>query len=211
MPAKSKKQQRLLGMAYSYAKNKNKNVSKSIKDIAKSFMKNGKRRGIKKLKDFASTKHDGLPIKIESFYQFNESLSYNNKEISEYEYKYSEVKMSKLSNIEINKLNELFKPYKSLYNISIEYQDNSNKINFIMKNKYYKNIYISKFDDDWFYLCEEILSTLEYLYKDEDRYKKLGIRRYWKCDQIDGLIVQLNEIMLSDSNKLKSVRSIKFF
>jgi hypothetical protein len=60
----SKKQQRLMGMAYAYAKGDMPDASDQVKDLAKSFMKKGKKKGIKKLKDFASTKHDNLPEKI---------------------------------------------------------------------------------------------------------------------------------------------------
>lgn len=65
MPARSKKQQRLMGMAYAYAKGDMKDASKSVKDLAKSFTKKGKRKGLKKLRDFAATKHEGLPMKAE--------------------------------------------------------------------------------------------------------------------------------------------------
>jgi len=64
MPAKSKAQQRLLGAAYAYAKGELKDAPKVIKDVAKSFMKKGKKKGTKSLKDFAKTKHKGLPEKV---------------------------------------------------------------------------------------------------------------------------------------------------
>ena len=70
MPALSKKQQRLMGMAYAYAKGEMKDAPDSIKRVAKSFMKKGKRKGKKSLRDFAKTKHNGLPNKV------NESLSH---------------------------------------------------------------------------------------------------------------------------------------
>lgn len=60
----SKKQQRLMGMTYAYAKGQMPEASDSVKNLAKSFLKKGKKRGLKKLKDFASTKHDSLPEKI---------------------------------------------------------------------------------------------------------------------------------------------------
>lgn len=53
-----------MGMAYSYAKGDVENASPNIKRIARSFLKKGKRKGLKNLKHFASTKHDGLPEKI---------------------------------------------------------------------------------------------------------------------------------------------------
>ena len=70
MPSVSKKQQRLMGMAYAYAKGDMPKASDSVKKIAKSFIK-GKKKGtksyksnLKKLKDFASTKHHNLPDKV---------------------------------------------------------------------------------------------------------------------------------------------------
>jgi hypothetical protein len=71
MPSISKKQQRLMGMAYAHAKGDMPDASDAVRDLAKSFMKRGKKRGLKKLKDFASTKHDGLKEnRIERFDQF---------------------------------------------------------------------------------------------------------------------------------------------
>jgi hypothetical protein len=68
MPSKSKSQQRLMGAAYAYATGKNKEVPEYIKKVAKSFMKSGKKKGKKSLKDFAETKHKNLPEKTkESF------------------------------------------------------------------------------------------------------------------------------------------------
>lgn len=65
MPAKSKKQQRLMAMAYSYAKGEMKGASDTVKSLSKSFLKKGKKKGIKKLRDFAATKHEGLPMNVE--------------------------------------------------------------------------------------------------------------------------------------------------
>jgi len=62
--SKSKKQQRLMGAAYAYASGKNKDAPEIVKDVAKSFMKKGKRKGEKSLRDFAKTKHKELPEKI---------------------------------------------------------------------------------------------------------------------------------------------------
>lgn len=70
MPSVSKKQQKLMGMAYAWAKGEMPDASKSVKDLAKSFLKGEKKgskpykRNLKKLKDFASTKHDNLPDKV---------------------------------------------------------------------------------------------------------------------------------------------------
>lgn len=64
MPSKSKSQQRLMGQAYAWATGKTKDVPQKIKDVAKSFMKGGKKSGKKALRDFAKTKHDKLPEKI---------------------------------------------------------------------------------------------------------------------------------------------------
>ncbi len=64
MPARSKTQQRLMGLAYAYktgdvkSKDLNPKYADDVKKIAKSMTK-------KKLKDFASTKHKNLPEKVE--------------------------------------------------------------------------------------------------------------------------------------------------
>ena len=56
MPSTSKSQQRLMGMAYAYKKGelKDSDASAEVKELANSMT-------LKQLKDFASTKHDGLP------------------------------------------------------------------------------------------------------------------------------------------------------
>jgi predicted ArsR family transcriptional regulator len=67
-----------MGAAYAFATGENKYVPKAAKDVAKSFIKNetegsksktakekAKKRAINKLRDFAKTKHDKLPEKIE--------------------------------------------------------------------------------------------------------------------------------------------------
>lgn len=56
MPSTSKAQQRLMGMAYAYKKGEldSNEVSDEVKDIADGMT-------LKDLKDFASTKHEGLP------------------------------------------------------------------------------------------------------------------------------------------------------
>ena len=56
MPAVSKVQQRLMGMAYAYKKGEldSKEASQEVKDLADSMT-------LQQLKDFASTKHDDLP------------------------------------------------------------------------------------------------------------------------------------------------------
>ena len=81
MPAVSQNQQQLMGMAYAYATGEKRNVPESAKKIARQFMKGPKttkkltqkqkearkKKGIEKLRDFASTKHKGLPeLKNES-------------------------------------------------------------------------------------------------------------------------------------------------
>jgi len=72
MPAKSKAQQRFMGMVHAYKKGelKGSEVSKAIKDAAKSMKK-------KSSKDYASTKHDDLPnkVKSESTKSWNQSLA----------------------------------------------------------------------------------------------------------------------------------------
>ena len=57
MPAKSKEQQRLFGMVHAYQKGELKDASEEVKDIAKTISK-------KDAKDFAETKHKGLPNKV---------------------------------------------------------------------------------------------------------------------------------------------------
>ena len=54
MPSKSKAQQRFMGLVHAYKKGEMKNAPEEVRKIAK---------GIKKsdAKDFASTKHEGLP------------------------------------------------------------------------------------------------------------------------------------------------------
>lgn len=59
MPSQSKTQQRLMGQAYAYKKGEleSSEVSTEIKELADSMT-------LKQLKDFASTKHDGLPERV---------------------------------------------------------------------------------------------------------------------------------------------------
>ena len=59
MPAKSKQQQKFMGMVHALNKGdiKPSDVSKSVKDVAKTIKKSD-------AKDFASTKHSGLPKKV---------------------------------------------------------------------------------------------------------------------------------------------------
>lgn len=65
MPAKSKSQRRLLSYAYAYAKGDAPDAPESIKKVARSFMKRGKRKGLKALRDFAKTKESKLPQKVD--------------------------------------------------------------------------------------------------------------------------------------------------
>lgn len=65
--AKSIKQRKLMGYAYACASGLTKKCPKSIKDIAKSFTKKNKKKGLKSLRDFARTKHEGLPLYKESY------------------------------------------------------------------------------------------------------------------------------------------------
>lgn len=51
-----------MGYAYAFATGKVKNCPDAIKDVAKSFTKKNKKKGIKSLRDFAKTKHEGLPM-----------------------------------------------------------------------------------------------------------------------------------------------------
>jgi len=60
MPATSKAQQRLMGMAYAYKKGEldSKEASQEVKDLADSMT-------LKQLKKYAATEHEGLPDKVE--------------------------------------------------------------------------------------------------------------------------------------------------
>ena len=73
MPAKSKAQQRFMGMVHAFNKGelKGSEVSKDVKDAAKSMKK-------KDTKDFAKTKHKGLPNKVkkENLIKFKKSQNY---------------------------------------------------------------------------------------------------------------------------------------
>lgn len=81
MPARSKTQQRLMGQAYAYktgdikAKDLNPEYADEIKKLAKSMTE-------KQLRDFAKTKHENLPDKVEErikkFDTFVESLKDKN-------------------------------------------------------------------------------------------------------------------------------------
>jgi CO dehydrogenase/acetyl-CoA synthase beta subunit len=60
MPSSSKKQQRLMGMAYAYKKDKL-DISKMPEDLIAKIKKLADSMSLKDLKDFAETKHDDLP------------------------------------------------------------------------------------------------------------------------------------------------------
>lgn len=68
MPSKSKSQQRLFGIIHSCQKNEKKKICSepSIKKIIQNISK-------KDAKDFASTKHEDLPERLESFKNWLES------------------------------------------------------------------------------------------------------------------------------------------
>ena len=59
MPAKSKAQQKFMGMVHAYKKGemKGSEASKDVKDAAKGMKKSS-------VKKYAKTKHDGLPKKV---------------------------------------------------------------------------------------------------------------------------------------------------
>ena len=57
MPSKSKAQQKFMGMVYSYMKGDMKNAPAAVKKVAKDMKKSD-------VKKYASTKHKGLPPKI---------------------------------------------------------------------------------------------------------------------------------------------------
>ena len=64
MPAKSKAQQRFMGMVHSYKKGETKGASPSVKKAAKGMSK-------KSAKDFASTKHKGKPERVKEAMDFS--------------------------------------------------------------------------------------------------------------------------------------------
>src|SRR6056300_871780 len=78
MPAVSKKQQKFMGMVHALNKGEIKpsDVSKDVQDVAKDMKK-------KDAKDFASTKHKGLPMKKEVLNKLKEMIK---QELSEYTY-----------------------------------------------------------------------------------------------------------------------------
>lgn len=72
----SKKQRHLMGWAYACAKGKSKNCPPFIQNVVDDFTKDGKRKGISKLRDFAKTKEKGLPSKIvKEFTEFKKKKS----------------------------------------------------------------------------------------------------------------------------------------
>ena len=90
MPSKSKSQQRLMGLAYAYksgdvkSKDLNPKYADEVKQISKSMTK-------KQLKDFAKTKHKGLPEKVEerimNFSSFvKENYTFEDFTLSDMEY-----------------------------------------------------------------------------------------------------------------------------
>lgn len=90
MPSKSKSQQRLMGLAYAYksgdvkSKDLNPKYADEVKQISKSMTK-------KQLKDFAKTKHKGLPEKVEekilNFASFvKENYTFEDFTLSDMEY-----------------------------------------------------------------------------------------------------------------------------
>jgi hypothetical protein len=89
--ASSVQQRKLMGYAYACATGKAESCPPSIKAIGKSFMKSGKRKGLKKLRDFASTKHQGLPLYkenlISKFYEYSMN---ENKDVYEYLYSFKD-------------------------------------------------------------------------------------------------------------------------
>ena len=78
MPALSKKQQKFMGIVRSIQKGEQpaSNFSKDAQDVAKDMKK-------KDVKDFASTKHKGLPMKKEILGKLKEMIK---QELSEYTY-----------------------------------------------------------------------------------------------------------------------------
>lgn len=101
MPARSKTQQRLMGQAYAYktgelkSKDLNPEYADEIKKLAKSMTQ-------KQLKDFASTKHKGIPEKVEesNVMKFSQFILEN----LESEDNYEELCKSLLDNFDDNRL-----------------------------------------------------------------------------------------------------------
>lgn len=87
--ASSVAQRKLMGYAYACATGKAKNCPDSIRDVAKSFTKKNKKKGIKSLRDFAKTKHDGLPLYKENFIlKFNEFKMNENNDVIAFLYSF---------------------------------------------------------------------------------------------------------------------------
>lgn len=76
MPSKSKKQQRFMGMVHAAQKGELENPSKEVKKAAKSMKK-------KDAKDFASTKHKGLPEKVKETFVSTTLEAFLNESIEE--------------------------------------------------------------------------------------------------------------------------------
>jgi len=112
MPATSKAQQRLMGMAYAYKKGEldSKEASQEVKDLADSMT-------LKQLKKYAATKHEGLPDKVDDNLQpgdvggmgpikFPTATEYGSGDVpagqgdAEEEYKKKRRKMKHLKNFE---------------------------------------------------------------------------------------------------------------
>lgn len=70
MPAKSKKQQRFMGMVHAYQTGQLDDASPEVKKVAKSMKKVD-------AEDFASTKHKGLPEKVKKRKKKKESRIYD--------------------------------------------------------------------------------------------------------------------------------------
>jgi len=75
MPAQSKAQQQLMGMAYALKRGEMdpKDASQEVKDLAASMT-------MKQLKDFAETKHEGLPDKVEEKLKVGQTYNWEGKE-----------------------------------------------------------------------------------------------------------------------------------
>lgn len=76
MPAKSKAQQKFMGMVHACQKDPSKCASSKVKKTAKSMSKQD-------AKDFAGTKHKGLPEKVKKENKANVMI--NGKEVSNFD------------------------------------------------------------------------------------------------------------------------------
>ena len=240
-----------MGMAYAYAKGDMKEASPSIKRIAKSFTKKGKKKGLDNLRHFASTKHDGLPEKIGesilTFRLFVESTQLYYSEISIGDFinylsddnPYQDVTNGILrfggmeANINVNrsenKLNKSIDFNESDINaiLKLDFKDNNYKVDInnnmiiitdidinresinkslikpsgkdkgkVVTGKNFGNtdsIWLYKSNDDWFFVVIARSNIIPFGRNRQIMANRNNNFKYFKCDQIDGLLKFLKE------------------